>query len=47
MELLDKINNAEIHTYKDDTKYRRFNNNDIEIKGVLHLDLQSGSWTAN
>ena len=46
MELVDKIKNAEIHTYKDDTKYRCFNNNDIEIKGVLHLDLQSGSWTA-
>ena len=46
IELVEKINNPEIHTYKNDTKNRCFNNNDIEIKDVLHLDLQSGSWTA-
>ena len=28
------------------TKYKCFNNQDIQIKGVLNVDLKSGSWTA-
>ena len=46
LELSNKIDNAEIHPYNEETKYRCFNNNDIAIKGVLHMELKSGSWNA-
>ena len=46
LELSNKIDNAEIHQYNEETKYRCFNNNDIAIKGVLHMELKSGSWNA-
>ena len=43
-EMSNKIDNAVIHPYNEETKYRCFNNNDIAIKGVLHMELKSGSW---
>ena len=46
MELTKKIPNAAIHPYKENTKYGCFNNNNIQIRGVLHLDIRSGSWSA-
>ena len=46
LELSNKIDNAEIHPYNEGKKYRCFNNNDIAIKGVLHMELKSGSWNA-
>ena len=46
MELTKKIPNAAIHPYKENTKYRCFNNNNIQIRGVLHLDIRSGSWSS-
>ena len=46
LELSNKIDNAEIHPYNEETKYRCFNNNDIAIKGVVHMELKSGSWNA-
>ena len=46
IELTKKIPNAAIHPYKENTKYRCFNNNNIQIRGVLHLNIRSGSWSA-
>ena len=46
MELSKKIPNAAIHSHKEYTKYRCFNNNNIQIRGVFHLDIKSGSWSA-
>ena len=46
MELSEKIPNATIHPYNEFTKFRCFNNNNIQIQGVLHLDIKSGSWSA-
>ena len=46
MELTKIIPNDAIHPYKENTKYRCFNNNNIQIRGVLHLDIRSGSWSA-
>ena len=46
LEISNKIDNAKIHPYNEETKYRCFNNNDIAIKGVLHMELKSGSWNA-
>ena len=46
LEISNKIDNAVIHPYNEETKYRCFNNNDIGIKGVLHMELKSGSWDA-
>ena len=46
LEISNKIDNAVIHPYNEETKYRCFNNNDIAIKGVLHMELKSGSWNA-
>ena len=46
LELSNKIDNAEIHPYNEETTYRCFNNSDIAIKGVLHMELKSGSWNA-
>ena len=36
MELSEKVPNATTHPYKEFTKYRCFNNNNIQIRGVLH-----------
>ena len=46
MELSEKNPNATIHPYNEFTKFRCFNNNNIQIQGVLHLDIKSGSWSA-
>ena len=46
MELSEKVPNATIHPYKEFTKYRCFNNNNIQIRGVLNHDIKSGSWSA-
>ena len=46
LELTTKIPNAAIHPYKENTKYRCFNNNNIQIRGVLQFDIRSGSWVA-
>ena len=46
MELMKKIPNAAIHPYKENTKYRCFININIQIRGVLHLDIKTGSWSA-
>ena len=46
LDLTNKIPNAAILPYKENTKYRCFNNNNIQIRGVLLLDITSGSWVA-
>ena len=33
-------------TFKEKTRYKCFNNQDIKIRGVLNITLRSGSWTA-
>ena len=42
-ELLLHISNAKIVPYKEQDKLKCFNNKQIKIEGVLHLDLKSGS----
>ena len=37
---------TKISTFNEKTRYKCFNNQDIQITGVLHLTLKSGSWTA-
>ena len=45
-ELLLHISKAKIVPYKEQEKFKCFNNKQIKIEGVLHLDLKSGSWNA-
>ena len=42
LDLTKTIPSAAIHPYKENTKYRCFNNNNIQIRGLLLLDLTSG-----
>ena len=44
--LQKEIPNIKITEYTENTIYKRFTNNKIEIKGVLSTNLKSGSWTA-
>ena len=37
---------SKITTFKEKTRYKCFNNQDIKITGVLHKTLKSESWTA-
>ena len=41
-----EIQNIRIEKFTENTIYKCFNNNNIEIEGVLIIDIQSGSWTA-
>ena len=45
-ELLLHISKAKIVPYKEKEKFKCFNNKQIKIEEVLHLDLKSGSWNA-
>ena len=45
-ELTNLFPNSKIYPYKESTKHRGFNNNNISIKGELHLDIKSGPWSA-
>ena len=45
--LQQEIPTAKISEYTETTVYKSSTNNNIEIKGVLSLELNSGSWTAN
>ena len=40
------IQNTRIEKFTKNTVYKCFNNNNIEIKGVLIINIKSGSWTA-
>ena len=44
--LRKEIQNIRIEKFTENTIYKCFNNNNIEIEGVLIIDIQSGSWTA-
>ena len=44
--LQKEIPTAKISEYTENTVYKSFTNNNIEIKGKLSLELNSGSWTA-
>ena len=44
--LQQEVRNEKITEYTETTVYKIFTNNNIEIKGVLSLELNSGSWTA-
>ena len=44
--LQKEIQNIRIEKFTENTVYKCFNNNNIEIEGVLIIDIQSGSWTA-
>ena len=46
VELQQEIPNVKITEYTEATVYKSFTNNNIEIKGVLSLELNSGPWTA-
>ena len=45
-DLLLHISKAKIAPFKEQEKFKCFNNKQIKIEGVLHLDLKSGSWNA-
>ena len=38
--------NVRIEKYNENKRYRCFNNKEIKIKGVMHLDITSGSGCA-
>ena len=44
-EITAKYPDTKITNFMEKTKYKCFNNQDIEIKGVLNVHLKSGSWT--
>ena len=44
--LQKEIQNIRIEKFTESTIYQCFNNNNIEIEGVLLIDIKSGSWTA-
>ena len=46
IQLQKEIENTRIEKFRENTVYKCFNNNNIEIKGVLIIDIKSGSWTA-
>ena len=46
LKLQQEIPNVKIADYTENTVYKSFTNNNIIIKGVLSLELRSGSWTA-
>ena len=45
-DLLLQIKKARIVPYKEQEKFKCFNNKEIKIVGVLQMDLSSGSWFA-
>ena len=45
-QLQKEIPNAKISAYTENTIYKCFNKNNIDMKGVLTLDIKSGFWTA-
>ena len=38
--------NVRLEKYNENKHYRCFNNKEIKIKGVIHMDITSGSWCA-
>ena len=38
--------NIKIERYNENKRYRCFNNKEIKIKGVIHMDITSGNWIA-
>ena len=44
--LQKEIPNIKIMEYTENTIYNSFTNNNMEMKGVLSINLKSGSWTA-
>ena len=44
--LQKEIPNIKITEYTENTIYKSFTNNNIEVKAVLSINLKSGSWTA-
>ena len=45
-QLQKEIQKIRIEKFTENTIYKCFNNNNIEIEGVLIIDTKSGSWTA-
>ena len=45
-QLQKEIQNIRTEKFTENTIYKCFNNNNIEIEGVLIIDIRSGSWTA-
>ena len=45
-DLIGKHQDASISKFTEKTKYKCFNNQEIQIKGVLNITLSSGSWKA-
>ena len=39
--------NIKIERYNKNKRYRCFNNKEIKIKGVIHLNITSGNWLAD
>ena len=44
-QLQKEIQNIRIEKFTENTIYKCFNNDNIEIEGVLIIDIKSGSWT--
>ena len=38
--------NVKMEKYKENKRYRCYNNKEIKIKGVIHKDITSGNWCA-
>ena len=45
-EITARYPDTSISKFTEKTKYKCFNNQDIQIKGVLNINLKSGSWKA-
>ena len=45
-EIVSKNTTSEITAFKEKTRYKCFNNQEIKITGALHITLKLGSWTA-
>ena len=45
-EITNKNKASRITTFDEKSRYKCFNNQDINISGVLHITLKSGAWTA-
>ena len=45
-EITPRYPDTSISKFTEKTKYKNFNNQDIQIKGVLNINLKSGSWKA-
>ena len=44
--LMSNNRNIIIERYNENKRYKCFNNKEIKIKGVIHMDITSGNWIA-